>query len=160
MSKMSFYTANFLFSLWKKNTRNEHMIAHFDYIFSCHYSMAIWLAENLNKIKIPYYGKIFSHIKQKFSHFEKGLGIKNIFWLTITIIFTEIHRIKTKPKNNFETIELTNIKYIPHTPRRSSLKGIAFSEFKLPTLKLKDQIGERTFFEGFSFKILNITEQI
>ena len=33
-----------------------------------------WLAENLNEIKTAHYEKIFSYIKQKFSHFEKGLG--------------------------------------------------------------------------------------
>ena len=55
------------------------MIAHFEYFFTFHYSKAVWLAENLNEIKINHYEKIFSHIKQKFSHFENGLGIKNIF---------------------------------------------------------------------------------
>ena len=63
----------------KKNTQNEHIIAHFEYFFTCHYSKTVWLAENLNEIKIAYYEKIFSHIKQKFSHFEKRLGINNIF---------------------------------------------------------------------------------
>ena len=63
----------------KENTQNEHMIAHFEYFFTCHYSKTVWLAENLNEIKITHYEKIFSHIKQKFSHFEKGLKINNIF---------------------------------------------------------------------------------
>ena len=89
----------------KKNTQNEHITAHFEYFFTCHYSKTIWLVENLNEIKITHYEKIFSQIKQKFSHFahfEKGLRIKNIFCLTeIAIVFTEIHGIKTKPKNNF-----------------------------------------------------------
>ena len=89
----------------KKNTQNEHIIAHFEYFFTFHYCKTVCLAENLNEIKITHYEKIFSHTKQKFSHFEKGLGIKNIFCLTeITIIFTEIHHIKTKPKNNFGNI--------------------------------------------------------
>ena len=79
----------------KKNTQNEHIITHFEYIFTCHYCKTVCLAENLNEIKITHYEKVFSHIKQKFSHFEKGLG---------TIIFTEIHHIKTKPKNNFGNI--------------------------------------------------------
>ena len=57
----------------KKNTQNEHIIAHFEYFFACHYSKTIWLAVNLNEIKIINYEKIFSHIKQKYSHFEKGL---------------------------------------------------------------------------------------
>ena len=64
----------------KKNTQNEHIIAHFEYFFACHYSKTIWLAVNLNEIKIINYEKIFSHIKQKYSHFEKGLGIKNFFF--------------------------------------------------------------------------------
>ena len=67
------------FSLWENNTQNEHTIAHFEYFFTFHYSKAVWLVENLNEIKINHYEKIFSHIKQKFSHFENGLGIKNIF---------------------------------------------------------------------------------
>ena len=58
----------------KKNTQNEHIIAHFEYFFTCHYSKTVWLAENLNEVKITHYEKIFSHIKQTFSHFEKGLG--------------------------------------------------------------------------------------
>ena len=74
------YTANSWFSFWEKpNTQNEHIIAHIEYFLTCHYSKAVWLAENLNEIKITHYEKIFSHIKQKFSHFEKGLGINNIF---------------------------------------------------------------------------------
>ena len=63
----------------KKNTQNELIIAYFEHFFTCHYSKTVWLAENLNEIKITHYEKILSHIKQKFSHFEKGLGIKNIF---------------------------------------------------------------------------------
>ena len=83
-----------------------NIIAHFECFFTCHYSKTVWLAENVNEIKITHYEKIFSHMKQKFSHFEKGLGINNIFFcLTeITIIFNKIHHIKTKPKNNFENI--------------------------------------------------------
>ena len=89
----------------RKNTQNEHIIAHFEYFFTCHYSKTVWLAENLIETKTTYCEKIFSHIKQKFSHYQKGMGINNIFCLTeITIIFTEIHHIKTKPKNNFENI--------------------------------------------------------
>ena len=67
----------------KKNTQNEHIITHYE--------------------------KIFSHVKQKFSHFEKRWETcwqkKKFFCLTeINIIFTEIHRIKTKPKNNYQNI--------------------------------------------------------
>ena len=65
--------------LRKKNTQNEHIIAHFVYFFTCHYSKTVWLAENLNERKITHYEKIFSHIKQKFSHFEKELGTNNFF---------------------------------------------------------------------------------
>ena len=96
----------------KTNTQNEHIIAHFKYFFTCHYNKTVWLAKNLNEIKITHYEKIFSHIKytkQNFSHFEKGLGNvltkKKCFCLTeINIIFTEIQRIKTKPKNNSQNI--------------------------------------------------------
>ena len=51
----------------KKNTQKEHIIAHFEYFFTCYYSKTVWLAENLNEIKITHYEKIFSHIKQYFS---------------------------------------------------------------------------------------------
>ena len=34
----------------------------------------VWLAQNLNEMKITDYEKIFSHIKEKFSHFEKEYG--------------------------------------------------------------------------------------
>ena len=89
----------------RKNTQNEHIITHFEYFITWHYSKTVCLAENLNEKKITHHEKIFSHIKQKFSHFEKGLEIINIFCLTeITIIFTEIHHIKTKPKNDFQNI--------------------------------------------------------
>ena len=76
--------------------------------FTCHYSKTVWLAENLNEMKVTQYEKIFSHIKQKCSHFEKGLGNmlkKTFFCLTEnTIILAEIYRIKTKPKNNYGNI--------------------------------------------------------
>ena len=88
----------------KKDTQNEHINAHFEYFFTCHYSKTVWLAETLNEIKITHYEKIFSHIKQKFSHFEKGLGINNIFVVSLRLPLLEIHPIKTKPKNNFENI--------------------------------------------------------
>ena len=108
LSKNTIYTAKSWFLLWEENTQNEHAIAHFECFFTCHYSKTVWLAENLNERKITHYEKIFSHIKQKFSHFEKGLGNvlkENIFCLTeIIIILTEIHRIKTKPKNNHQNI--------------------------------------------------------
>ena len=70
-------------------------------VFTCHYSKTVWLAENLNEIKITNYEKVFSHIKQILSHFEKGLRNmltkKTFFYLTeVTIVFTEVHRIKTK----------------------------------------------------------------
>ena len=56
----------------KKNTQNEHIIAHFGYFFTCHCSKTVWLAKNINEMEITHYEKIFSHIKQKFCHFEKG----------------------------------------------------------------------------------------
>ena len=46
----------------RKKTQNEHIIVHFEYCFTCRYSKAVWLAENLNEIKITHYEKIFSHI--------------------------------------------------------------------------------------------------
>ena len=70
------YTANSWFLLWEKNTQNEHIIAQFEYFFTCRYSKTASLAENLNEIKIIYYEKNFSHIKQTFPDFEKGL--KNV----------------------------------------------------------------------------------
>ena len=51
----------------KKKTQNEHIIAHFQYFFTCHYSKTVWLPENLSEIKI--------------THYEKGLG-KKIFILS------------------------------------------------------------------------------
>ena len=44
------------------------------FLLITHYSKTVWLAENLKETKITHYEKIFSHIKQKFSHFKKGLG--------------------------------------------------------------------------------------
>ena len=46
----------------KKNTQNEHIGSHFENFFTCHYSKTVWLAENLNEIKITHYEKLFSHI--------------------------------------------------------------------------------------------------
>ena len=56
----------------KKSTQNEHIIAHFEYFFTCHSSKTVWLAENLNEIKSTHYEKIFSHIKQSFLILRKG----------------------------------------------------------------------------------------
>ena len=139
----------------KKKTQNEHIIAHFEYFFTCHYSKTVWLAENLNEIKITHYEKIFSHIKQKFSHFEKGLGIKNIFFVSLRLPLFSPRYIK--PKINFQNIYLTNKKYIPHSP--GNLPEIAFHEFKLTHCKTH-QISEPSFVKGSRFKILNITAQI
>ena len=76
----------------KKNTQNEHIIAHFEYFFTGHCSKTVWLAENLNDIKITHYEKIFSHTKQKFSHFEKGLVINNIFVVSLRLpLFSPRH---------------------------------------------------------------------
>ena len=68
-----------------KNTQNEHIIAHFEYFLTCPYSKTVWLSENLNEIKITHDEKIFSHIKQNFSHFEKGLGINTIFFVSLRL---------------------------------------------------------------------------
>ena len=80
----------------KKNTQNEHIIAHFEYFFTCHYRKTVWLAENLNEIKITHYEKIFSHIKQKCSHFEKGLGINDIFVVSMRLPLFSRRYIKLK----------------------------------------------------------------
>ena len=101
----------------KKNAQNERIIAHFEYFFTCHCSKIVWLTENLKEIKITDDEKIFSHIKQKFSHFEKWLGNmltkKTFFYLAkITIIFSVMHRIKSKPKNNYQNMELPNTQEI------------------------------------------------
>ena len=90
----------FWLSLWEKSTQNARIIARLLYFFACHYSKTVWLAGNLNEIKITHYEKIFSHIQQKFPNFKRELGIKHIFFcLTeITIIFTEIYHIKTNQK--------------------------------------------------------------
>ena len=93
----------------KKNAQNERITAHFEYFFTCHCSKIVWLTENLKEIKITDDEKIFSHIKQKFSHFEKWLGNmltkKTFFYLAkITIIFSVMHRIKSKPKNNYQNM--------------------------------------------------------
>ena len=69
----------------KKNSQNDPIIFHFEYFFTCHYSKTVLLAENLNEIKITHDEKIFSHIKQNFSHFEKGLGINNIFVVSLRL---------------------------------------------------------------------------
>ena len=63
----------------KKNTWNDHIIANFEFFFSCHYSKTFWLAENLNEIKISHYGKIFSHINQNFSFWESAGNTKHFF---------------------------------------------------------------------------------
>ena len=57
----------------------------FEYFFICHYIKTVWLAENLNEIKITHYEKIFSYIKQEFSHFGKGLVINDIFVVSLRL---------------------------------------------------------------------------
>ena len=104
----------------KKNTQNEYLIAHFEYFFTCNYSKIVWLTENLNEIKITHYEKIFSHIKQKFSHFEKGLEINNIFVASLRLPLFSPTYITLKRNKKYFWKYLTNIKYIPHTPRKSS----------------------------------------
>ena len=79
------------------------MITHFECFFTCHYSKAIWLTENLNEIKVTHYKKIFTHINQKFSPFEKGLGnllTKKTFFVSLILPLFSARCIKTKPKNN------------------------------------------------------------
>ena len=82
--------------LRKKNPQNEHIIVRFEHFFTCHYSKTVWLAGNLNEIKITHYEEIFSHIKQKFSHFEKGLGINNIFFVSLRLPLFSLRYITLK----------------------------------------------------------------
>ena len=100
-------SANSWFALWEENAQNQRIIAHFVYFFTCHCSKIVWLTENLNEIKITHDDKIFCDIKQKFSHFEKWFGNmltkKTFFYVAkITVIFSVMHRIKSKPKNNYK----------------------------------------------------------
>ena len=107
------------------------------YFFTCHYSKTVWLTENLSEINITHYEKIFSHIKQKCSHFEKRSGIKNIFCVTdITALFSPRY---ITLKLNQKTISkisnyLTKNAFLKH-PRNLPLKEIAFHEFKLKLTK-------------------------
>ena len=111
--------------LRKKNTENEHIIAHLEYFVTCHYSKTVWFTEYLNEIKITHYEEIFSHIKQKLSHFEKRLGINNIFVVSMRLsLFSP--RCITLKQNQKIISKISNIKYIPHTPRKSSFKRNCF----------------------------------
>ena len=80
----------------KKNAQYEHIIAHFEYFFTCYYSQTVWPAEILNEIKVTHYEKIFLHIKQKFSDFEKGLGINNIFVVSLRLPLFSLRHITLK----------------------------------------------------------------
>ena len=33
----------------RKNSQNEHIIVHFEYAFTCHYSKTVWLTEKRDK---------------------------------------------------------------------------------------------------------------
>ena len=63
---------------------------------------------------------------------------ENIFCLTeIAIIFTEIYRIKAKPKNNYKISDyLTQNTFLIH-PENLPLKEIAYNEFKFTHTKAK-----------------------
>ena len=62
---------------------------------------------------------------------------KTFFCFTeINIIFSDIHRIKTKPKNNYQNFQLTQNTLLTH-PGILPLKEIPFSEFKLTHTKDK-----------------------
>ena len=72
-------TASSWFSLWeKKNSKCVHNCSFWVFFYLSLYSKTVWLAESLSKITFTYYEKIFSNIKKKLSHFQKGLEIKNI----------------------------------------------------------------------------------
>ena len=113
-------SANSWFALWEKNAQNERIIAHFEYFFTCHCSKIVWLTENFNEIKITHDDKIFSHIKQNFSHFEKWLGNmltkKTFFYLAkIAIIFPWCITLKVNQKlitkiSNYQTHRKSSFK--------------------------------------------------
>ena len=52
----------------RKNTQNEHIIVHFEYVFTCHYSKTVWLAE-----------KPFLVSSKNFLILRKGLEKKHFF---------------------------------------------------------------------------------
>ena len=131
------------------------------FYLSRHYSKTVWLTENLNEIKITHYEKIFSHIKQKFSHFEKGLKINDIFFVSLRLpLFSPRYiTLKLNQKIISEISNyLTKNTFFIH-PGNLPLKEIAFNEFKLNHTKT-NQISEPSFFKGSCFKILNIVAQI
>ena len=78
----------FLILIMRKNTQNEHIIAHFEYFFTCHYSKTVWLAESLNEIKnYLLWENLFSYQAKIFSFWERVGNKKTFFCLTeITII--------------------------------------------------------------------------
>ena len=77
------WTANSWFLLWeRKYSKWAHNCSHWVFFFTCHYSKTVWLAENLNEIKITYYEKNLSHIKQKIFSFWERVGNKQHFFLS------------------------------------------------------------------------------
>ena len=60
------------FSLWEKNTQNEQIIAYFEYFFTCQCTKTVWLADNLNEIKITYDVKSFLISSKNFVILRKG----------------------------------------------------------------------------------------
>ena len=72
----------------KKNTQNDHIIAHFEYFFTCHYSKTIWLAENLNKIKLLIMRKSFLISSRNVLILRKGWETwckENIFFVSLRL---------------------------------------------------------------------------
>ena len=97
----------FLILLWEKKYLNEHIIAHYVYFFTFHYSKTVWLAENLTEKKnYSLWENLYSYQAKIFSFWErvgKRAERRHFFCLAeINIISTEIHCIKTKPKNNYQ----------------------------------------------------------
>ena len=91
----------------KKNTQNKHIIAYFEFFFYLPLYRTVWLAENHKEIKVTHYEKIFSHIKQKFSHFEKGLGKKTFFWVSLRLPLFSLRYITLKLNQKIIT-EISN----------------------------------------------------
>ena len=64
------------YSLWKLLVSKNHSLLHCKFLI---------LILRKKQDKITHYEKIFSYIKQKFSHFEKGLGINDIFFVSLRL---------------------------------------------------------------------------
>ena len=142
----------------KKNTQNEHIIAHFEYFFACHYSKTVWLAENLNEIKLLIMRKSFLISSKNFFSFWERVGNKWHFFVSLRLpLFSP--RCITLKRNQKIVSKISN--YLTQNtclihPENLPLKEVAFNEFKLTHTKTN----HISFFKDPHFKILNIAAQI